>query len=276
MLKWCSYCQKFQGETAPYDVLSFSHGLCEVCRPGALSLTERDLAHARTLQSIQMQLREVGRRGDLSAAQEIVCAAENAGVRPVDALIGLVAPLLHEVGDGWQCATISVADEHRFSAFCEGLYELLASRTAARAAAPVPLQRTEILLMNALGNRHTLGVRLLALWLRGQGLRARFVAETRGLDSVAACVELIQPRVLMISMALAEQLESVAAVVARVGLLPTHLRPRVLVGGYAVKLELVAPIPGAEFVADLLSSPLRLTAPPDPAATNESLHRKPA
>lgn len=31
MIRWCSYCQKFLGERAPFDDPSFTHGICERC-----------------------------------------------------------------------------------------------------------------------------------------------------------------------------------------------------------------------------------------------------
>lgn len=251
MLSWCSYCQTFQGEIEPYHQLDMSHGICPECLPGVNAIEDADFEHLRVLQDIQSRLMAVGRSGDVAAADEIVRAAESAGVRPIDTLVGLVAPLLHQIGEEWERADISVAQEHRFTTFCEGLYELVDA--GAERAVCDESGRSDVLLMNAAGNRHTLGIRFLALWLKGEGCRARDVLPGPGLPTLEAMIESARPRVLVVSMALAEQRESVGQVAARVAALPHARRPRILVGGYAVKMGMVSPIPGAELASDLRS-----------------------
>lgn len=259
MLKWCSYCQNFLGEVAPFEQLDVTHGMCATCAPTALDLSDRDIAHARLLHDIQSQLREAGRRGDLGAAEQIVEAARVAGLRPVDTLIGLITPLLCQVGEDWKRAATSVAEEHRFTAFCESLYDLIAMRVAPVVVADsAGLAWTDALLVNAGGNRHTLGVRLLALWLLGKGISALVAPPDSSPQEIVTWVGAKQPRLVMISMALAEQRQAVALLVPRIVALPNDRRPRILVGGYAVKLGQVVPIPGAEFVTDLTALPAEL------------------
>ncbi len=43
MLKWCTYCQEFQGEVPPFDTLASTHGICQNCVPHAEHLTSREL-----------------------------------------------------------------------------------------------------------------------------------------------------------------------------------------------------------------------------------------
>jgi len=52
-------------------------------------------------------------------------------------------------------------------------------------------------------------------------------------------------------MALAEQCAGVTALVERIEELPASIRPRVIVGGYAVKLGLVSAISDAELIGDI-------------------------
>jgi hypothetical protein len=56
-------------------------------------------------------------------------------------------------------------------------------------------------------------------------------------------------------MALPEQADGVVGIVDRIAALPQALRPRVIVGGYAVKQGLVSEIPGAELLADISQLP---------------------
>ena len=119
MLKWCSYCQRFLGETPDFHNLNVTHGICTACAPGADKFTEADFQLAESLRDIQHQLREAGRRSDLHAAERIIENAAAANVRAVDVLIGIIAPALYQVGEDWRRGIIGVAEEHRFTAFCE-------------------------------------------------------------------------------------------------------------------------------------------------------------
>ena len=42
MLKWCSYCQQFMHEIAPYDDFGVTHGLCATCESSHEDLFSRE------------------------------------------------------------------------------------------------------------------------------------------------------------------------------------------------------------------------------------------
>jgi len=69
----------------------------------------------------------------------------------------------------------------------------------------------KILLMNAPGNKHTLAIRILTLWLWNRGSRARMIDPPPTLDELNALVIRAQPRLILVSMALAEQRVGVTA-----------------------------------------------------------------
>jgi methanogenic corrinoid protein MtbC1 len=254
MLKWCSYCQRFLGETPDFHNLNVTHGICTACAPGAAKFTESDFQLAESLRDIQHQLREAGRRSDLHAAERIIENAAAANVRAVDVLIGIIAPALYQVGEDWRRGIIGVAEEHRFTAFCEELFNRVASRVTDVAPAPAADQEpSEFLLMNAPGNKHTLAIRILTLWLRSRGAAARVLDSTPSPEELAAMVVRNPPKSLLISMALAEQGAGVTALAQRISQLPAAIRPKVIIGGYAVKLGLVSAIPGAQLMADISS-----------------------
>lgn len=171
---------------------------------------------------------------------------------PVDILVGMIAPMLFQIGEDWKRGVITVEGEHRFTAFSEKVIDLVASRMTAHAPAPVPQPDAPLLfLMNAPGNRHTLAVRILALWLESRGTKTRIVDEHAGVDALMHEVANARPRFLLISMAMPEQRDHVAELAAQIQALPAALRPRLLVGGYPVKVGLVRTIPGADLVPDI-------------------------
>ena len=252
MLRWCSYCQQFLGETPSYEDLSVTHGICPECTPKSRTFSKSDFSHARALQNFQRQLFEAGQRNDLKAAEGVIKSAATWNIRAVDILLGIISPLLYQIGEDWKLGVIGVADEHRFTTFCEAVFERVATTVKVSAATDAEQDgRVEFLLMNAPGNNHVLAVRILALWLQNKGKRARIADSAIGLNELVALIGKTTPRYLLVSMALAEQNRGVKAIAERISGLPELTRPRVVVGGYAVKRGLVSAIPGADLMADI-------------------------
>ncbi len=261
MLSWCAYCQEFQGDLLPFDTLAVTHGICEACAETALTLTDRELHHARALQRIQAGLSDEGQQNDLSAAARVLDEAMAAQIRAVDVLLGIVAPMLCQIGEDWRRAVVTVAQEHRFAAFCQEVVTLVESRLHADADAKrVAAGPVEALLMNAPGNRHTLGIHVLRLWLLAKGLHGRVLAPSPRAEEVAALVQDLQPRLLLISMAMAEHAPVAQVIVERIRALPGPSRTRIIAGGNAVKQGQVASIPGVELVPDIHALPTMLAA----------------
>jgi methanogenic corrinoid protein MtbC1 len=254
MLIWCSYCQQFVGEGPPYERLAVTHGVCSSCEPSVLSLTETEFSHALRLKAIQEQLADAGRNNDLTAAARIIASAGKANVSGVDILLGVIAPILYQIGEDWKCGTITVAQEHRFTAFYESIYHLVAAGTTNVLHSDASqAERPDVLLTNAPGNRHTLAIRILALWLARKGARTQVATGPLDVEGMIALVGKTQPHILLVSMALAEQAADVATIAGRIAALRDDIRPRVIVGGYAVKLGMVSAISGATLMADISS-----------------------
>ena len=251
MLRWCAYCQQFQGEQPPYDDLRITHGICPSCARTVdrFDTDLRTYTQARTLQQIQSRLSDAGIRHDAQAAASVIDDARTTRVRPVDALMGIVAPMLYEIGVQWERAVVSVEEATRFTAFCEELFRLVSERIAPPSFALTGSE--SVVLMNAPGNHHVLALRILSLWLSGQDVRSEVVGPDEGLDDIVALVSRVRPRLVLISIALPEQRQAVVDVVTAIAALPQSSRPTVFVGGYAVKMGLIEPIPGAELMADI-------------------------
>lgn len=250
MLRWCSYCQRFLGEAPPYEDLSLTHTICPVCLPGAISFTSDDLAHVRVLKGIQERLRTAGQQGDLRAAERIFEDAATNNMHGIDLLAGIIAPMLYQVGDDWKQNIISVADEHRFTTFCEQVFAMVSAKVE-NARHDRSNGDPGVVLVNADGNRHTVAVRLLQLWLADMGVMSHVVEPSYGTHQALERINRIRPTLVLISMALAEQRSSAVGIVDGLAALPPSVRPRVIVGGNAVKLGLVPQIPGADLMADI-------------------------
>jgi methanogenic corrinoid protein MtbC1 len=241
------------GEIPPHDDFGITHGLCSDCEASHIDLfSDSEIERAIFLSDIFQRLFDAGRREDIAAAEIVVANAIAEHCRPVDILIGMIAPMLYEIGEEWKRGALSVAGEHRFTAFCERVIGLVeAKNEATHEAGSEDASGPLLFLMNARGNMHTLALRILVLWLASQGMRVRIVDGEAGIDALLQDIAREQPKFLLISVSLREQRAEVAEVARRVAALPAAHRPKVIVGGYAVKAGLMRSLRGAELVADI-------------------------
>jgi methanogenic corrinoid protein MtbC1 len=251
MLIWCSYCQQFQGEGPPFEQLNITHGLCTNCEIRGIDLSKRELEHVHRLRDIQRQLMEAGRAADFGAAETIVDLAIADQVRPVDILLGLVAPSLYLIGEEWRRGSITVRQEHCFTSFCEKVYELLSEKMMSETTRQLNNRGIETLLINAEGNTHTFAIRILALWLKSKGVQALALYPSPTRSNLINLLELMQPRLLLISIAVAEQCYSVINLIELLESISLENKPKIIVGGCAVKSGMLAPIAGATLISDI-------------------------
>ncbi len=253
MLKWCAHCQQFMGEMPPHADLGITHGLCRKCSGAQPDLLSGDeYAHAVVLRELFQSLFAAGRHNDFDAAGPLVDDAIAAHCRPVDILVGMIAPMLYEIGNAWEHGTLTVEGEHEFTAFSERVIDLVEARMKQAWSQPARFAgEGRYFLMNAPGNSHVLGVRILGLWLQNQGWRTRHVDERTVLDVLSEPSLAGEPKTLLVSIALPEQCDAVAALVERVQALPAPHRPNIVLGGYAVKTGRVLPIPGVTLAPDI-------------------------
>jgi methanogenic corrinoid protein MtbC1 len=188
---------------------------------------------------------------DFREVERIVDRAVAAQVRPIDILLGLVAPSLYLIGEQWRKGAITVTQEHRFSAFCEKVYQLVVEKVMSQPEMNLASTRPEALLVNAEQNHHTLAIRILALWFKSKGIEPLALYPFPGLEVLINLVEQMRPRLLLISIALAEQRSSVVGIVERLKSSSIENKPKVVIGGYAVKSGMIAPIAGASLVVDI-------------------------
>ncbi|MDO9299517.1 B12-binding domain-containing protein [Bradyrhizobium sp.] len=250
MLKWCSYCQQFLGEVPDYDNFAISHGACPECHAATLEHGDVDLTRPLLLKAVQRKLWTAGLENNLAAAAKVIDDAASTGLRPVDILIGMLAPMLYQVGEDWKKGVLSVEQEHSFTAFCEQVIDLVSTKIKLS----TPLNSTSdgaILLMNAPGNVHTLGLRIIALWLASKGKVATILDKQYDAAHLLKRIKTTRTKLLLISVALPAQYNGVNEIVERVAELANPIRPRVVVGGSAVKLGLIPPIRGADLMADI-------------------------
>jgi len=248
MLKWCAYCQSFLGEVPPYPDFSLTHGICARCEAAHPDLFDPLVVrNATAMKNTFEALFEAGRKNNFGSAEAIIEHALATNFKPADILMGMVSPMLYEIGEGWEKGIVTVKDEHRFTAFCKDVVDLISSQWL-----PDEKERAgheQIVLVNAPGNLHDLGIRFLHLWLESHGRPARVIEGD--IEAVVEAIVRARPRFLLMSISLPEQAGGVAALVERLtGALPVAM-PRVVVGGHAVKVRAVTHLAGADLCPDV-------------------------
>lgn len=102
--------------------------------------------------------------GDEAGAWAVVESALAAGLPLEDAYLKLLSPAMHAIGDGWQSASLTVADEHLASAVTSRLVGRLGPRMRKRGRT-----RGTVVLGAPSTDPHSLPVAMLADLLRGRG-----------------------------------------------------------------------------------------------------------
>lgn len=164
MIEWCAWCQRFVGESPPFEDLSMTHVMCEACAAGD-NVSDRDVS---TFGEIRDFIQSVGHgltAGRIPQIDAVLDRAHDLGIRDSDLFLGLLQPTLYEIGRRFEAGEISIAEEHRVSQFVQALIDAVEVRRAATDATP------QVLLATAPGNTHTIGARFLANLLNEAGIR---------------------------------------------------------------------------------------------------------
>jgi methanogenic corrinoid protein MtbC1 len=247
-IRWCAYCQEFLGEIAPFETFELTHGMCERCAVKGMNLSPHDLKHSREMLEIQKQLLAAGHgEGSPAEATRLIQMAVSAGVRPIDILMGFVTPLLRHIGKKWELGEATVAEEHRYTNFCEQIL----TQIEAQFTGTVKPEGVKILILNAPENYHTLGVRISAVWLNSHGISAKAIFPGLPPAEVPALLREYKPKYLGISVSLPSQIPGIILTLEAIRTAELPNSPEVILSGFAVKQGLVPAIPGATRIKDL-------------------------
>jgi methanogenic corrinoid protein MtbC1 len=246
VIRWCAYCQRYQGETWPYDDYSVTHTICDACEAHAADF----VCQPARIEAIQRFFQRVLRTDTMPGpnAAELVAEGAALGIGPVDLLLGIVQPVLRRIGDRWARSEATIAEEHQVSARCSAIVDLLVHADPSLAQlrqAPHP----EALLVAAEGNFHTLGLRVIEAYLVTHRISTFTVYPGLPAGEVVELAQRLSPRLLAISAALSEHVLSAVDVARRLATWPSGARPEVVVGGFALRSDTPSLPPDAPLVA---------------------------
>ena len=206
MIRWCSYCQAFLGEQAPYDDPSLSHGMCTSCA-GKFESGEEVVDMTEGLRDLMNRIFACASCADVSAIPALIEEAGTRGLSPSSMLVGFLQPSLYRAGQAWQEGCMSVVEEHRFTMWCERFLSQLPPRRLATA----PL---DLLILLAPGNTHSLGGRFAAEFLEARGISTQVIVPEIPVADAAREIERLRPAVVGLSCALPSSLPEADALIA--------------------------------------------------------------
>jgi methanogenic corrinoid protein MtbC1 len=245
MIKWCSYCIRFIGEVAPYEDFLITHGVCQACAPKVLSFGPSDKRDSQALRTFFQSLQETARTGTRNEVARILEKRRRLDLSTLDLMMGMLQPLLTEIGALWAVGKVTVSTEHRFSALAGDLLAQARLEAGLEARSGPP----SLLLITAEDNYHTLGLQMAEIYFAAHGLTTLTVTPGLPPGEVLDLVAFHQPQAVGFSLAQAHGMNQILALAKRLHALPMPPR-HVLVGGAAARRGL-DPATGVRICRDL-------------------------
>ncbi|MFO0743156.1 MAG: B12-binding domain-containing protein [Labilithrix sp.] len=228
MILWCAYCQTFLREEPPYDDPLISHGICATC---AQRFQDDDGLVDRTeeLRDLMTRIFDCARRAEMTAIPALIEEARVRGVTPASLLIGFLQPALYRIGQAWHAGSVTVAEEHRFTAWCETFLAQLPARRSATS-------QVDVLILVLPSNAHTLGARFAAELLEARGISTQVIVPGIPTTDAVKEVERLRPAIVGLSCALPSSLPEADALVAQLReLIDPSWQGRFLLAGMALR-----------------------------------------
>jgi methanogenic corrinoid protein MtbC1 len=234
MLRWCGYCQRYLGDSPPKDDCRITHVMCVPCSMAGVATNKDAIEQIEPIVRFQGRLRAVASRGVLSEAKTLLQEGLALGVRQLDLLVGIIQPMLCEVGEAWKQGRITASQEHRFTAFSSGvvlaLHELHTDREKF-------LQSTspKVLCFCVNGNFHELGLHFVELFLLDQRIASHVLTPCIPHFDIPEILTELRPEVVGLSVALREQMDALEIACSNIAEIAGNGIPKVAVGGAALQ-----------------------------------------
>ncbi len=161
---------------------------------------------------------------DSARARSTIEAALDVGTPVPDLYLGVLDPVLREIGHRWAMGEINVAEEHYATAVAQSILDGL-SRRLHRA----PPDGRLAVVTGSPGEQHALGARMVADFLESDGWEVMLLGPGAPAADLLALVEHEQPDLVALSTATAGALDGVSEVLTALAAL--RPRPFIVAGG---------------------------------------------
>jgi methanogenic corrinoid protein MtbC1 len=211
-----------------------THSICKSCRDSA---KHSDSAHIQKIQSIAEfyhDIRDKAVDGADIVIEEVIADSKRLGISPVDMAIGILQPVLNEMGQLFLDGKVTVAKEHAFThkvdRMVSDLFALTASMKKCQQQAPL------VILTCVEGNYHWLGLRLLQLSLLEEQIPTQAFVPSLPRDEIIQLA--VEQRPLVLGLSVYDRGQCAEAWTIREGIrnrTAGSYTPKVAVGGNGAK-----------------------------------------
>jgi methanogenic corrinoid protein MtbC1 len=177
-------------------------------------------------QTIAERFLSAALEGDLAGAAHAITKAAELGMPLAQLFEGALRPALYEVGTRWEAGTLPVGQEKEISELARDLIAELSRRHAN----PNP-HGPVIVAACVAGERHELGLRMVAGLLRERGYRVHFLGADVDPQFLQERVEQWQPAAVLLSATRTERLPDLANAIQAVRAASTESDMPIVVGG---------------------------------------------
>lgn len=206
--------------------------------------------------------------GDTRQAAADIRRAQAAGASFTDLAEYVLQPALYEIGRLWAAGEVTVAQEHLATAATHDLLTELAA-----AADRLPSIGRHAVTACVPGERHELGLKMIALALELVGWDVDYLGADAPADTILDFVQRRRPDILLLSAASTEGHAAALEILHGIAAMPETARPRVQIGGQSFQPDGDYSHFGADFLNGHLSDVLATLGPAFGAATPNPVDR---
>lgn len=188
------------GETEPFDDFSFTDGICRECMRKVSENRPEWLPPNQEIKNFYGSLRKRALEGLEIVPAEFVARAKELRLNMADVLMGIIQPVLYEIGLEFEKGKLAASTEHAFSARVERILAFFEEqnktegKSPGKAGAPV-----DILLAPSSGNFHSIGVRVFSLLLDQYHISRKTIYPGLPLNELLALTKILRPKIVGIS-----------------------------------------------------------------------------
>ncbi len=198
MIRWCAYCQTFDGQSPPFNNFSFTHGICKAC---AITVKEgrKSIVKKPDVESFFKALFESVECGILVEPKALIAKSRSLELPVPDLFLGVLHPLLQRIGLYFEEGKMSYEKEHLFS---DTVLSILNELPKVEVS-----DRCPVALLSPPDNRHSIRPEFLKrLLISEKGLHAEIIANapTTSQEYLKVFLER-QPKIVGVSIALPTQ-----------------------------------------------------------------------
>jgi methanogenic corrinoid protein MtbC1 len=239
MYRWCAYCQSYMGRKEPLSDYNITHGICGQCK-SRQDQTAFDPDGLTDIIAFYETINSGFKNSSHFDLGMIIAEARKLKIRPADLLIGIIQPLLYQIGTKYQQGEVTILEEHRFSLFTRRLTDKIILDYHLK---PSPDKPADIWIFSADGDYHEFGPRFLEVFFLQEGLCAEAV--TPGLPTeiiYRAALEYL-PKIICISTTLSEHFEQLIPTLEIFNKWDESNKPLIIIGGQGAKADYSSSIP---------------------------------